>query len=120
MLAEKSGFQGLPLVFTTKGQAMRLSPKSFVESIFSFALFAAITLAVASIAYQALNPDGALFNWLRHIWDADPISLILIGGIGLFIKRWLDGVQGAQAADLMFFVVAMLGLYYGFNLLIGT
>lgn len=91
-----------------------------IESVFSFAVFAVITLAVAGTTYQLFNPEGGLVQWVSQVWDANPTLLILLGGITLLIKRWLSGVQGAQAADLLFYGAIMLGLYYGFNLLIAA
>ncbi len=91
-----------------------------IESVFSFAVFAMITLAVAGTTYQMFNPDGGLIQWIFRIWDSNPTLLILLGGIILLVKRWLSGVQGAQAADLLFYGAIMLGLYYGFNLMIAA
>lgn len=91
-----------------------------IESVFSFAVFAVITLAVAGTTYQLFNPEGGLVQWVSQVWDANPTLLILLGGITLLVKRWLSGVQGAQAADLLFYGAIMLGLYYGFNLLIAA
>jgi hypothetical protein len=90
------------------------------ESIFSFAVFTIVTLAVAGTTYQLFNPDGGLIMWLSRVWNANPTLLILLGGIVLLVKRWLSGVQGAHAADLLFYGAIMLGLYYGFNLLIAA
>lgn len=90
------------------------------ETVFSFAVFAAITLAVAGTTYQLFNPDGGLIQWISQVWDTNPTLLILLGGIVLLVKRWLSGVHGAQGADLMLYGAIMLGLYYGFNLLIAA
>jgi hypothetical protein len=99
---------------------MNRSVKNFFESIFSFAVFALITLAIASTTYQLLNPDGGLINWLSRVWEHNPIVLVTLGGVTLLVKRWLSGMQGAKAADMMFYAAVLLGLYYGFNLLIAA
>lgn len=88
-----------------------------IESVFSFAVFTVVTLAVAGTTYQLFNPDGGLVQWIARVWDANPAVLILLGGIVLLVKRRLSSVQGAQAADLLFYGAILLGLYYGFNLL---
>lgn len=99
---------------------MKNSVKEFIESVFSFAVFSAITLAIASTAYQILNPEGGLLAWLRRLWDSNPALLVMLGGVVLLVKNWLSGVQGAQAADILFYAAVILGLYYGFNLLIAV
>jgi hypothetical protein len=99
---------------------MRRSARSFIESIFSFAVFALITLAIASTTYQLLNPDGGLVSWVSRVWEHNPTVLVTLGGITLLVKRWLSGFQGAQAANIMFYAALLLGLYYGFNLLIAA
>lgn len=99
---------------------MSRSAKNFIESIFSYAVFAVITLAIASTTYQLLNPDGGLINWISRAWEHNPTVLVTLGGIMLLVKRWLSGLQGTKAADIMFYAAVMLGLYYGFNLLIAA
>jgi hypothetical protein len=99
---------------------MSRSAKNFLVSIFSFAVFAVITLAIAGTTYQLLNPDGGLINWISRVWEHNPTVLVTLGGITLLVKRWLSGLQGAQAADIMFYAAVVLGLYYGFNLLIAA
>lgn len=99
---------------------MKNSVREFIESVFSLAVFAAITLAIASTTYQIINPDGGLFAWVSRIWDLNPTLLVMLGGVGLLVKNWLSGIQGAHAADFMFYAAVMLGLYYGFNLLIAA
>jgi hypothetical protein len=103
-----------------KEQTMGRSAKDFIESIFSFAVFAVITLAIASTTFQLLSPDGGLFNWISRVWEHNPAVLVTLGGITLLVKRWLSGFQGAQAANIMFYAALLLGLYYGFNLLIAA
>jgi len=98
---------------------MRHAARDFITSTFSFIVFAAITLAIASTTYQALNPNGGLISWIARTWEFNPALLVTLGGIALLAKRWLSGVQGARAADMLFYAAVMLGLYYGFNLLIG-
>jgi hypothetical protein len=46
--------------------------------------------------------------------------LVTLGGITLLVKRGLSGMQGSKAADIMFYAAVLLGLYYGFNLLIAA
>jgi hypothetical protein len=48
----------------------------------------------------------------------NPMSLVVLGGIALLVKRWLSGSQGTKAANMMFYATLLLGIYYGFNLLI--
>ena len=98
---------------------MRHAAKDFVASTFSFIVFAAITLAIASTTYQALNPNGGMIGWIARTWEFNPALLVTLGGIVLLVHRWFSGVQGARAADMLFYAAVMLGLYYGFNLLIG-
>lgn len=88
-----------------------------IESFFSFAVFAVVALAVAGTTYQVFNPDGGLIQWIMHAWGTNPILLIALGGATVLVKRWLSGVQGAHAADMLFYGAIVLGLYYGFNLL---
>jgi hypothetical protein len=111
--------RGLPLYFL-KGQTMKNAAREFIESVFGFAVFTVITLAIASTTYQIINPDGGLLVWLGRLWDSNPTLLVMLGGVTLLVKRWLSGVQGAQAADIMFYAAVLLGLYYGFNLLIAV
>jgi hypothetical protein len=118
ILAQYSRALRFALVFL-KEQAMKHAI-SFLESVFSFAVFAAITLAIAGTTYQAVNPGGGLTNWIFRVWEVNPTLVIMLGGITLLVKRWLSGLQGDQAADLMFYAAVMLGLYYGFNLLIAA
>lgn len=92
----------------------------FIESFFSFAVFAVVTLAVAGTTYQVFNPDGGLIQWISQVWNTNPTLLIVLGGFVLLVKRWLSGVQGAHAADFLLYGAVMLGLYYGFNLLIAA
>lgn len=92
----------------------------FLESFFSFAVFAVVTLAVVGTTYQMFNPDGGLIQWASQAWDTNPALLVVLGGIALLVKRWLSDVQGAHAADFLLYGAIMLGLYYGFNLLIAT
>lgn len=99
---------------------MKNSVREFVESVFSLAVFAAITLAIASTTYQVINPDGGLFAWISRLWNLNPTLLIMLGGVTLLVKNWLSGVQGAHAADIMFYAAVVLGLYYGCNLLIAA
>lgn len=93
---------------------------SLFETIFSFAVFAVITLGVASTTYQVFNPDGGLVHWVLRVWDANPVLLIMIGGIMLLVKRWLDGTQDSRSSEMMFYGALLLGTYYGFNLLIAA
>ncbi len=90
------------------------------ESIFSFAVFAVVTMAIAGTTYQLFNPDGGLIQWVSGVWRTNPTMLIMLGGVVLLIKRWLSGIQGSEAADFMFYGAILLGLYYGFNLLIAA
>jgi hypothetical protein len=91
-----------------------------IESIFSIAVFAVITLAIAGTTYQVFNPDSGLILWISKAWNTNPALLALLGGIGWLVKRWLSGVQGIQVADLLFYGTVMLGLYFGYTLLIAT
>ncbi len=88
-----------------------------IESIFSLFVFAIIALAIASTTYQVFNPDGGVMRWLIQTWQNNPAQLVVLSGIALLVKRWLSGVQGREAADLMFYGVLLLGLYYGYKLL---
>lgn len=99
---------------------MRYSARDFIAAIFSFAVFAAITLAIATTTYQLLNPDGGLVNWISRAWKLNPMSLVLLGGVALLVKRWLSRSQGRKTADMMFYAAVLLGLYYGFDLLIAA
>lgn len=90
------------------------------ESFASLAMFAVVTLAIAGTTYQVFNPDGAMIQWVGRMWDANPTILILVGGIVLLTKRWLASAQSAGAADLLFYGAVMLGLYFGFNLLLAA
>lgn len=91
---------------------------NFIESVFSFAVFLAVTLAIASTTYQLLNPDGGIVNWIARAWEINPILVIVLGGITFWVKRWLSGAQGDRAVDLVFYAAVILGLCYGFNLLV--
>jgi len=93
---------------------------NFLESVFSLAVFAAIALAVASTTYQLFNPEGGFMLWISQMWEINPVSVITMGGVVLLVKRWLSGVQGSGLADLMFYGAAILGLYYGFSLLMAA
>jgi len=99
---------------------MRHAARDFIASTFSFVVFTAITLAIASTTYQVLKPDGGLISWIVRTWEFNPALLVTLGGIVLLAHRWLSGVQGARAADTLFYAAVMLGLYCGFNLLIGV
>jgi hypothetical protein len=102
-------------------KSMKYSVRNCMEAIFSFAVFAAITLAVATTTYQLLNPDGGLINWISRAWELNPMSLVVLGGVALLVKRWLSGSsQGAKAANMMLYTTLLLGLYYGSNLLIAA
>jgi hypothetical protein len=46
------------------------------------------------------------------------MSLVVLGGIALLVKRWLSGLQDRKTADMMFYGAVLLGLYYVFNWLI--
>jgi hypothetical protein len=91
---------------------------NFIGSFFSFAVFAAITLAIASTTYQILNPDSDLVSWILRAWKISPTLVIVLGGITYLVKRWLGGTKGSGAVDLVFYAAVIIGLYYGFNLLI--
>lgn len=93
---------------------------NFIESTFSFAVFVVITLAIAGTTYQVFNPDGGVIQWINQVWDLNPSLLFMLGGIALLVKRWLSGLQGSDGADLLFYGAIMLGIYYGFNLLIAA
>ena len=93
---------------------------NLIESVFSFAMFATITLAIAGTTYQLFRPDGGLAQWLSGVWNTNPAVLILVGGITLLVKRWLGGAQGGPSANLPFYGAILLGLYYGFNLLLAA
>ncbi len=90
------------------------------ESLLSFVVFVVVTMAIAGMTYQLFNPDGGISQWVTQVWDTNPTLLFALGSIAVFVKRWLSGVQGAQAADLLFYGAILLGFYYGFNLLIAT
>lgn len=96
---------------------MRNSFFEFMETIFSLAVFAVIALAFASTTYQIFNPDGGLMQWLTHVGEENPALLALLGGSALLVKLWLSRQQGARAADIMFYIAFVLGLYYGYGLL---
>lgn len=68
-----------------------------LKFIFSFAVFLAIALAVASTTYQLFNPDGAVINWMLQLWNINPVLLIMLGGIVLLVLRWLSGVQTSRS-----------------------
>lgn len=89
-----------------------------IETIFSFAVFAVIMLAIGSTAYQVFNPNSGLIQWLSRVWELNPMLLIMLGGIALLVKRWLSGTQDTQGADLMFYSAILVGLYVGFSLLL--
>ncbi len=97
-----------------------LSFKYFLESLFSFAVFTAITIAVGSVAYQILNPDGILINWVMYIWNFNPSALLLMIGATILVKNWLNGTQGQPFADLLFYGAVLVGTYYGVDLFIAT
>jgi hypothetical protein len=101
-------------------KSMKYSVRNFIESAFSFAVFTAITLAVATTTYQLLNPDGGLINWISRTWELNPMSLVVLGGVALLVKRWISGSQGTKTANMMFYGTLLLGLYYGSNLLIAA
>lgn len=92
----------------------------FIESISSFALFLVITLAIAGTTYQVFNPNGGVIRWLTRVWDLNPTLLVMLGGSIVLFRNWLSGIQAARGADLLFYGAVMLGLYYGFNLLIAA
>ena len=88
-----------------------------VESMFSFVLFAAITLGIASATYQTFNPNGTLMNWVSHLWQINPALVLMLTGVAFLFKHWLAELQGTNAADILFYAAVLLGFYYGFNLL---
>ncbi len=111
-------YPGLPL-FPDKERTMRYASR-FIESLFSLAVFLAITLAIAVTSYQLFNPDGGVAHWLSRTWNDDPALLVVCGGAIFLLKRWLGGAQGSKPADLMFYGAVMLGLYYGSGLLVAN
>ena len=90
------------------------------QSIFSLAVFATVTLAIASTTYQLFSPNGGLLTWISRLWESNPTLLVMLGGILLLLKRWLSDRHGSQSTELLLYAAIMLGLYYGFNLLIAA
>jgi len=91
-----------------------------IETCSSLAVFLIVSLAIAGTTYQVFNPDGEIFHWLNRTWDLNPLLLVVLGGIALLIRHWLSSTQGARGADFLFYGAIMVGLYYGFNLLLAT
>lgn len=97
---------------------MKSSTVQFLETAFSVLAIAAITLAIATTAFHLFNPDDGLISRMNHEWNLHPIMLALLGGSVFVMKFWLQGVQSARIANLMFYGALVLGLYYGFKLFI--
>ena len=97
---------------------MKRSISDFFETVLNLAVFAVLLLAVAGSAYQVFKPDGGIIQWLST--ELSPTMLIVLGGLGLLLKAWLGGIQSARTSDLMFYAAILVGLYFGFRLLISS
>jgi hypothetical protein len=87
------------------------------ETLFSFAVFAAIAIAIASTAYHVFNPDGGLLSWIAREWQNQPVTLAFICLGGLMLKHWLSGHQDVWLANGLFYAALLVGAYSGFSLL---
>lgn len=88
------------------------------ETVFSFAVFAAVALAVASTAYQIFNPNSGLLTWIASEWQQQPATLALICLGALLLKHWLSGHQDVWLANGLFYAAVLIGIYSAFSLLI--
>ena len=94
---------------------MRHAARDFIASTFSFVVFTAITLAIASTTYQVLKPDGGLISWIVRTWEFNPALLVTLGGNDML--RGIDPatsranletiLQGITARGLPFLLVSM-------------
>ncbi len=84
-------------------------------------VFVAISMAAGGVAYQMFSSDGALFLWLGSIRKEDPLMLLLVGGVLITAKCWLESNErSASVADAMVYLSVLLGIYFGIMLVLSA
>lgn len=91
---------------------MKSSTFQFLETVFSVLAFAVIALAIATTAVHIFNPEGGLISWVGQEWDHHPVMLALLGVVLMVVKFWLQSMQSARAANLLFYGALLLGTFY--------
>jgi len=95
---------------------MKSTTIQLLETVFSVLAFAAIALAITTTAVHIFNPDGGLITWVGHEWDHHPVMLGLLALAAFLVKFWLQGMQSARLANLLFYGALLLGMFYAVRL----
>ena len=100
---------------------MKHSLHHFTATLGSLLLFVVAALGVAGFSYQLFAPNGQLKLWIAEVWDFNPLLLIVLGGVFLLIKHWLESINpGRKLADALIVGALMSGLYVLFKVFVGV
>jgi hypothetical protein len=100
---------------------MKHAIHDFTKLAASMFVIVAISLALGGVAYQFFSPDGALFLWVSSIGHEDPLLLLLVGGVLVIAKRWMEGYErSATVADAMVYLAVLFGIYFGITLVLAA